>query len=78
MCMAALSTFPNNEASVVPSELLSRKERETPRDAKRTIEFKGLAERQIITQGLNGAVAWLRAKVGVFPVDIEIEQRDDI
>jgi hypothetical protein len=62
----------------VPSEVLSRKEREIPRNAKKTIEFRELAERRIITKGLNGAAAWLRAKVGVLPVDIQLEQRGDV
>ena len=76
--MAAPSAFPKNEPSVVPSELLSRKEREIPRDAKKTVQFRELAERRIITKGLNGAAAWLRAKVGFFPIDIEIEQVGDV
>jgi hypothetical protein len=49
-----------------------------PRDAKKTIQFRELAERRIITKGLNGAAAWLRAKVGVFPIDIQFEQRGDV
>ena len=76
--MAAPSGFPKNESPVVPSELLSRKERELPRSGKKTIEFRELAERRIITKGLNGAAAWLRAKVGIFPIDIEFQQRDDV
>ena len=76
--MAAPSAFPKNESSVVPSELLSRKEREVPRSGKKTIEFRELAERRIITKGLNGAAAWLRAKVGVFPIDIQFEQSGDV
>jgi len=76
--MAAPSTVPKNELSVVPSELLSRKERELPRSGKKTIEFRELAERRIITKGLNGAAAWLRAKVGVFPIDIQFEQSGDV
>ena len=76
--MAAPSAFPKNELSVVPSDLLSRKDREIPRNAKNTIQFRELAERRIITKGLNGAAAWLRAKVGVFPIDIQIEQRGNV
>jgi len=76
--MAAPSAFPKNEPSIIPSELLSRKEREIPRDAKKVIQFRELAERRIITKGLNGAAAWLRAKVGIFPIDIEIGQNGDV
>ena len=76
--MAAPSAFPKNEPSIIPSELLSRKERELPRSGKRTIEFRELAERRIITKGLNGAAAWLRAKVGVFPIEIEMGQSGDV
>jgi len=74
----APSAVPKNEPSVVPSDLLSRKDREIPRNAKNTIQFRELAERRIITKGLNGAAAWLRAKVGLFPIDIQIEQRGDV
>ena len=49
-----------------------------PRNAKRTIEFRELAERRIITKGLNGAAAWLRAKVGVFPIDIQFDQSGNV
>jgi len=76
--MAVPSAAPSDVPSVVPSELLSRKERELPRSGKKTIEFRELAERRIITKGLNGAAAWLRAKVGLFPIDIEIEQRGNV
>lgn len=64
--------------SVVSSELLSRREREVPGNIKGKITFRELAERRIITKGLNGAAAWLRAKVGVFPIDIEIQQSGDV
>jgi hypothetical protein len=64
--------------SAVPSELLSRQRREVPAETKGTITFRELAERRIITKGLDGAAAWLRAKVGVFPIDVQIEQRDDV
>jgi hypothetical protein len=63
---------------VVPSDLLSRKEREVPANSKQTITFRELAERRIITKGLNGAAAWLRAKVGVFPIDVQIQQSGDV
>ena len=63
---------------MVPSELLSRKEREIPGNAKETLRFRELAERRIIVKGLNGAAAWLRAKVGVFPIDVTIEQSGDV
>jgi hypothetical protein len=63
--------------STVPSELLSNREREFPEAARKTVMFRELAERRIITKGLNGAAAWLRAKVGVFPIDVQIEQRGD-
>jgi hypothetical protein len=62
----------------VPSELLSKRERQLPEATGKTITFRELAERRIITKGLNGAAAWLRAKVGVFPIDIQIEQHDDV
>ena len=42
------------------------------------IRLRELAERRIITKGLNGAAALLRAKVGVFPIEVQIEQRGDI
>jgi len=64
--------------STVPSELLSRQRREIPAETKGTMTFRELAERRIIIKGLNGAAAWLRAKVGVFPIDIEIQQRGDV
>lgn len=64
--------------SAVPSDLLSRKEREVPMDIRRKIPFRELAERRIITKGLNGAAAWLRAKVGVFPIEIEMQQSHDV
>jgi hypothetical protein len=76
--MAVPAIAPSDVPSVVPSDLLSRKEREMPPNAKKTIQFRELAERRIITKGLNGAAAWLRAKVGVFPIDIQIEQRGDL
>jgi hypothetical protein len=76
--MAAPSAFPKNEPSVIPSELLSRKEREVPADVQGKITLRELAERRIITKGLNGAAAWLRAKVGVFPIDIEMQQSGDV
>ena len=63
--------------STVPSELLSRKERELPDPGRKKVTLTELAERRIITKGLNGAAAWLRAKVGVFPIDVQIEQRGD-
>ena len=47
-------------------------------DTKGKITFRELAERRIITKGLNGAAAWLRAKVGFFPIDVQIQQRDDV
>jgi hypothetical protein len=62
----------------IPSDLLSRKERDIHAGTKQTVTFRELAERPIITKGLNGAAAWLRAKVGVFPIDVRIEQRDDV
>jgi hypothetical protein len=62
----------------VPSELLSTQDREASGNNKKKITFRELAERRIITKGLNGAAAWLRAKVGVFPIDVQIEQRVDI
>jgi hypothetical protein len=64
--------------SIVPSDLLSRREREVPANTKGKITFRELAERRIIIKGLNGAAAWLRAKVGVFPIEIEMQQRDDV
>jgi hypothetical protein len=63
---------------VVPSDLLSRKERQVPAGTKQTISFRELAERRIITKGLNGAAAWLRAKVGLFPIEIQIQQCGDV
>ncbi len=63
---------------VVPSDLLSRKERELPRTAPEKVTFRELAERRIITKGLNGAAAWLRAKVGVFPIDVQMQQQGDV
>jgi hypothetical protein len=62
----------------VPSDLLSRKERQVPAGIKQTISFRELAERRIITKGLNGAAAWLRAKVGLFPIEIEMQQQGDV
>jgi len=62
----------------VPSDILSRQRGEVPVDTKQKITFRELTERRIITKGLNGAAAWLRAKVGVFPIDIQIQQVDDI
>jgi hypothetical protein len=62
----------------VPSDLLSRREREVPTAVKQKITFRELAERRIITKGLNGAAAWLRAKVGVFPIDVQMEQRGNV
>jgi len=64
--------------STVPSDILSRRERELPETAPKTVTLRELAERRIITKGLNGAAAWLRAKVGVFPIDIQIQQVDDV
>jgi hypothetical protein len=64
--------------STVPSELLSRERRVISENNKTTITLRELAERRIITKGLNGAAAWLRAKVGVFPIDVQIKQRDDV
>ncbi|MGD0177594.1 MAG: hypothetical protein ABSA50_12935 [Candidatus Bathyarchaeia archaeon] len=71
-------SIPMTVPQVVPSDLLSRKEREAPTDTKQRISFRELAERRIITKGLNGAAAWLRAKVGVFPIDIEMQQCGDV
>jgi hypothetical protein len=65
-------------SSIVPSELLSRKERNVSRNGKDTIRLREVAERRIIVKGLKGAAAWLMAKVGVFPIDVQIEQRGDI
>ena len=65
-------------SSVVPSELLSRTEREISGNANETVKLRELAERRIITKGLKGAAAWLMAKVGVFPVDVEIKERGDV
>jgi hypothetical protein len=62
----------------VPSDLLSRKERELPRTAPNSITLRELAERRIITKGLNGAAAWLRAKVGLFPIEVQMQQQGDI
>ncbi|HXZ90340.1 MAG TPA: hypothetical protein VEG61_04695 [Candidatus Dormibacteraeota bacterium] len=42
------------------------------------VTLRELAERRIITKDLNGATPWLRAKVGVFPIDIQFQQRDDV
>jgi hypothetical protein len=42
------------------------------------VTVRELAERRIITKGLNGAVAWLRAKVGMFPIDIQLQQVNDV
>jgi hypothetical protein len=64
--------------SSVPSELLSRQERELPENSRKKVTLRELAERRIITKGLNGAAPWLRAKVGVFPIDIQFQQVDDI
>lgn len=64
--------------SAIPSDLLSRQEREVPPSTKERITFRELAERRIITKGLNGAAAWLRAKVGVFPIEIEMQQCHDV
>jgi hypothetical protein len=62
----------------VPSDLLSTKERELRSTGPGKITLRELAERRIITKGLNGAAAWLRAKVGVFPIDIQIQQSGDV
>jgi hypothetical protein len=64
--------------STVPSDLLSRQEREVPENSRKKVTLRELAERRIIVKGLNGAAAWLRAKVGVFPMDVTIEQRGDV
>ena len=52
--------------------------KEEPSITKEKITFRELAERRIITKGLNGAAAWLRAKVGMFPIDIQFQQSDNI
>jgi hypothetical protein len=62
----------------IPSDLLSRKERELPRTDPEKVTLRELAERRIITKGLNGAAAWLRAKVGVFPIEIQMQQQGDV
>jgi len=64
--------------SIVPSDFLSKQERELPESTRKKVTLRELAERRIITKGLNGAAAWLRAKVGVFPIEIEMQQRDDV
>jgi len=63
---------------IVPSDILSRQERELPETSPQKVTLRELAERRIITKGLNGAAAWLRAKVGVFPIDIQFQQVDDV
>ena len=70
--------IPVTVSSVVPSELLSMKERNISGNGTETIRLREIAERRIITKGLKGAAAWLMAKVGVFPIDVQIEQRDDV
>ena len=47
-------------------------------NVKQTITLRELGERRVIVRGLTGAAAWLRAKVGVFPIDIQFEQRGDV
>jgi hypothetical protein len=69
---------PMTVPSTVPSDLLSRQERELPETSPKKVTLRELAERRIITKGLNGAAAWLRAKVGVFPMDIQFQQVDDV
>ena len=64
--------------STVPSDILSRQERELPENSRKKVTLRELAERRIITKGLNGAAAWLRAKVGGFPMDIQFQQVDDV
>jgi len=49
-----------------------------PSNSKQKITLRELAERRIITKGLNGAAAWLRAKVGMFPIDIQFQQVEDV
>jgi hypothetical protein len=62
----------------VPPTVPSTQRDEEPPRTKATITFRELAERRIITRGLNGAAAWLRAKVGVFPIDVQMEQHGDV
>ena len=62
----------------VSSEVPPSQRGEIPVDTKRKITFRELSERRIITKGLNGAAAWLRSKVGVFPIDIQIRQVEDV
>lgn len=62
----------------VPSDLLSRKKHDVLTDIKQTVTLRELAERRIITKGLNGSAAWLRTKVGVFPIEIELQQSQDV
>jgi hypothetical protein len=69
---------PMTVPSIVPSDLLSKQERELPESTRPKVTFRELAERRIITKGLNGAAAWLRSKVGVFPINIQIQQVDDV
>jgi hypothetical protein len=64
--------------SAVPSDLLSREAREVASDTKGKVTLRELAERRVIVRSLNGAAAWLRAKVGMFPIDIELQQDDDV
>jgi len=64
--------------SAVPSDILSRQDRELSENCGKKITFRELAERRIITKGLNGAAAWLRAKVGMFPIDIKLQQVEDV
>jgi hypothetical protein len=71
-------SIPMTAPSVVPSDLLSRKESELPLTNPGKITLRELAERRIITKGLNGAAAWLRAKVGMFPIEVQFQQVDDV
>ena len=62
----------------VPSDIPSNKGRDPSSTTGTKVTLRELAERRIITKGLNGAAAWLRAKVGMFPIDIQFKQVDDV
>ena len=64
--------------SAARTDITSKQNSEEPSNTRQKITFRELAERRIITKGLNGAAAWLRAKVGMFPIDIQFQQVDDV
>jgi hypothetical protein len=71
-------SIPMTVPLLAPSDVLSGQRVEEPTKMRNQITFRELAERRIITRGLNGAAAWLRSKVGIFPIDIQLQQHDDV